>query len=66
MKCGVCGRVAQRLAQPLHGGIDAVLEVDDRLARPELPAKLFAAYQLARSLDQQGEDSQRLAFELDL
>jgi hypothetical protein len=58
--------VFQGLAQALDCGIDAVLEVDDRLAGPELPADFFAAHQLAWSLDQQGQDPQRLAFEPDL
>jgi len=37
------GRIAQRAAQPPHGGVDAVLEVDVCVGRPESRAKLFAS-----------------------
>ena len=58
--------VAERLTQPFHRGVDAVLEVDDRVARPKLLAQVFTRHELARPLDEHAQNPQRLPFKLDL
>jgi hypothetical protein len=54
------GGIAERVAQPLHDGVEPVLEVDVRVGRPEACAQLVARDQAARTLDQCEEDLQRL------
>jgi hypothetical protein len=49
---GLFRRFAQRNAQPLDGGIQAVIEVDERVRRPELIAQFFSGYHISRSLQQ--------------
>jgi hypothetical protein len=55
------GRVTQRAAQPSHGGVDAVLEVDVCVGRPQSRAELVAAQYLARSLQQSLQEAEALA-----
>ena len=52
--------IAQRLAQPVHGGTDAVLELHNGVIRPQRLADFFAAHHLAGTLQQHGEDAKRL------
>src|SRR5258706_4393458 len=40
-------RIAERLPQPLDGGIDAVIELYDSIVRPELLANLFPQHHIA-------------------
>ena len=59
------GRIAQRVAQPVDHGVQAVVEVDERATRPEPLAQLFTRDQVARSLQQQREDLERLLLKPD-
>ncbi len=49
-------RVAERLPQPLDGGIDAVIELYHRVVRPELLANLFPQHHIAGLFQQQRQD----------
>ena len=55
----VC-RFAQRIAQPLDRGIQAMIEVNEGVRRPELAAQFLAGNQLSRSFKQRRQDLQRL------
>src|SRR6185369_1515573 len=57
-------RIAERLAQALHRSVDAVVEVDDGVAGPELLAKLLAGDEIARMLQKERKHAQRLPLEL--
>ena len=57
---GSGGGVRQRLAQPLHRRVDAVLEPDDRAVRPQARLDLLARDHLARPIQQHGQDRQGL------
>jgi hypothetical protein len=46
-------RFAQRIAQPLDGGIETVIEVNEGVRRPKPIAKVFAGNQLAGMLQKQ-------------
>src|SRR5215472_3420127 len=52
--------VAENLPQPVHGGTDAVLELDDGIVGPKALAKLFAGHDLARMLKQGFQNAKRL------
>src|SRR5262245_7290028 len=54
------GVVAEHRAEPLHGGIQPVLEVHERAVRPETIAQLVARQQLARMLEHQSQHGERL------
>ena len=54
------GGVAQRVAQPLHDCVQAVLEVDEGVGGPEPLPQLVAGHQLAGPLDQGQQHVQRL------
>ena len=59
-KAGRVGRVAQRVAQSLHGGVQPVLEVDEGVVGPQALAELVASHELARPLEQHREQLQWL------
>jgi hypothetical protein len=63
MKRGGFSRIVQRFAQPADGGIDAVLEIHERIVGPQLLFQIVPGDDLARSLQQQAEDPYWLAFE---
>src|SRR5262249_18908804 len=52
--------VADGAAQALHRGIQAVLEVDERARRPEMPLEAFAVHHLTRMFEQDGEQGEAL------
>ena len=56
----VVGIVAERRAQPLHGGVEAVLEIHVGAVRPQLPPQLLARHHLAGPPQQQAKDFERL------
>jgi hypothetical protein len=48
---GVIRRIVQHLAEPAHGGVEAVIEVNEGIARPQTVAEIFAGeVQLRESL----------------
>src|SRR5437867_6325247 len=59
-KAGILGGVTQGLPQAVHRGADAVLELHNRIVRPQTLAQIFSRYQLARVLQEHDQDSQRL------
>ena len=59
------GLVAERDAQPPHGRVQAVLEIDECPLRPEALAQLLAADDLARPLEQGSQNAERLLLERD-
>ena len=58
--------IPQSLAQSFDGTVDAVLEINEGILRPELLSDLFAGHQLARTLQQHGQDLEGLTVQLDL
>ena len=57
-------RVAQRFTNLVYGFVDAVVEVDDRLA-PEFLVQLLPGYQLSGFLQQHRQDLKRLLLQPD-
>ena len=62
---GFLGRVAQRLPQPVHGSADTVLELHNRVVRPEPLAQLFPSYNLQRTFEQENKYSKGLLRQAD-
>src|SRR4029077_14481651 len=56
----IVGRVAQRLPEAAHRRVDAVLELDDGGHGPEFAADFLTGHEVARPVEQHGEDSKRL------
>jgi hypothetical protein len=54
------GRVAEGIAQSPHGRVQAMLEVDERICRPQPIPERLASDELARLLEQRLEDLDRL------
>ena len=54
------GIVAERSAQALDGGVQAVLEVDEGAVRPETMTQLVARDDFARALEHEPENLERL------
>jgi hypothetical protein len=48
-------RFAQRVAQPLYSGIQAVIEVDERVRRPELAPQFLSGNDFSRLFKQRGQ-----------
>ena len=53
------GRVAERLAQAIDDGVQAVLEIDERAIWPEPLTQFLARDEIARSLQQQRRGPER-------
>jgi len=53
------------MAQLLDVRVQAVLEVDEGILRPKMPAEFFAGNQLAGAVEQKREDSNGLALEFE-
>ena len=60
---GIVRIVTERGAEPLHGGVQAVVEVDERAVRPQAAAQLLARDHVARALEHHLEDFERLFLE---
>ena len=60
------GVVIQRRPQSLHGIVEALLEVHERVGGPQFLLQLFSADDLAGTLQQHGQDLHRLALQSDL
>ena len=53
------------MAEPGDGSVQAVLEVDEGIVRPETTAKLFAGNCRARVFEKGDKDLERLGLQLD-
>ena len=58
-------RVSERLAQPAHGGVQVVVEVDEGLGVPEACAQLLTQDHLSGLLEEGDQDAERLVDEPD-
>ena len=58
---GLVGGVPQYLAQPVHGRVQSMLEIDERAACPELLLNLIPGHELSGLPDQRPQDLQRLS-----
>jgi hypothetical protein len=52
-KLRTIGGIPQGLPQSVHGGVYAVIEVDESVRSPELFAEFFPSHQFARVFQQQ-------------
>ena len=59
------GRVAERVAQPVDHRVQTVLEVDERVARPEPLPEFLPRNEVPRAFEQKGEGPQRLFLKTD-
>jgi hypothetical protein len=57
--------IAERVAQPLDGGVDAVIELDDGVVRPERLADLVAQHHLTGMVQQHEQDAEGLLVKAD-
>jgi hypothetical protein len=57
------GSVPERATQTPHGGVQSVLEIDERAVRPETLPQLAARDDLAGPFQQHREDRERLTLE---
>jgi hypothetical protein len=57
-------RFAQRIAQPLDGSIQAVIEIDEGVHRPEFAAQFLSGNYFSRSLKQRRQHLKGLFLEL--
>src|SRR6185295_13457736 len=60
------GGIVQGIPQPLDRAVEADVEVHERVAGPEGLADLLARHDLARPLQEEGEDLERLLLQPDL
>ena len=63
-KNGCFRRLAQRIAQPLNGGVQAVIEVDESVRRPELTAQFLSGDDFSGPFKQRRQNLQGLFLEL--
>src|SRR6266705_1573007 len=64
-KSRVVSGVAQCLSELVYGCVQAVVEIDERILRPDLRAQLFARYHFGRPLKQDGKHLEWLFLQLD-
>ena len=64
MKRWVIRGVGQGFTEPLDGGVHPVVEVDERVVRPEPPPQLVASDHLAWPFQQALEELERLLLEV--
>ncbi len=61
---GLFRRFAQRVAQPLDGSIQAMIEIDEGVRRPELAAQFLSGDKFSRAFKQRRQHLKRLFLEL--
>ena len=61
----IVGVVAERRAQPLDRGVQAVLEIDERPGRPQALPQLFTRHDFARTIEHHRENFERLILKPD-
>ena len=59
------GVVPQGFAQPVHGLVQAAIEIDDNIGRPKTLLQLFARHDLAWTLDEGNQYLKGLLLKLD-
>jgi hypothetical protein len=59
-------RVTEYLPKFANGGIEAIVKVDERVARPQLGPQFITADHFSGTLQEQGEDLKRLDLKPDL
>jgi hypothetical protein len=64
-EAGVLDVVAQGLAQFIHGSVNAVFKVYERIGGPEFLLDLFARHDFARPLKERGENLEGPLLQLD-
>ena len=64
-EAGGLSGVVERVPQPAHRGIEALLEVDESIGRPQPLPQLVARHHLAGMLQEQEENLKRLLLEAD-
>jgi len=64
-KSRVIGGISERLPQLVDRRIQTIVEVNERVGRPVLGAKLFASDHFTGPLQQDGEDMKGLFLQLD-
>ena len=57
--------IAERGAQPLHGGVQAVLEIDEGAVGPQARTELLAGHDVPGPLQHQPQDLEWLLLEPD-
>src|SRR5258708_17463103 len=60
-----CGRVTQHIADLVDRGIQAVIEFDKSISRPQSGSQLVAAHDLAGPFDQERETAERLVVQFE-
>jgi hypothetical protein len=55
-KLRTIGGISEGFSQSIHGGVYAVIEVDESVRRPELFAEFFPSHEVARVFQQQSQD----------
>jgi hypothetical protein len=64
MEARVARRIAQCLADAVHGGVHTVVVVDKGAVRPKLAGNLLAGEQFARAVQQQAQHLEGLSVQL--
>src|SRR5215469_10344474 len=64
-KARAIGGISQRVAQPGYGAVEALIELDESVRRPDVFAQLFAADDLSAIFQQKAQDLERLVLQLD-
>ena len=59
-EAGIAGRVAQRFSDLVHRRVQAVIEVNEGVSRPELFAEFLASHDSAGAFQQNSEHCERL------
>jgi len=62
---GVFGRVAESIAELVYGGIQAMIEVNEGVARPKLGPKFLARDQLPGTLNQDRKNLKWLPYKFE-
>src|SRR5262245_46953403 len=62
---GTFGRIPERLAQAVHRRVQAVVEIDERVSRPELLAEFVASNEIAAAVHEEQKDVEWAAAQLD-
>ena len=64
-KDGILGGVAQGVSEPLDGGVEAVVEVDEGVGLPEAGTQVVAGDDFSGSFEEKGQDPEGLLLEFD-
>lgn len=62
---GVSGRIPQRRAKFGHGLVQTAIEINEGVLRPECLANLLTSHQFSRTLQEKGQQLERLLLQFD-